>query len=475
MEKLKKKYGLWTGIAMVVGIVVGSGVFVKAGGVLETAGGDLKFSLLAWFVGGSVMIVSAFCFAIFATKVSKFNGVIDYVESVSNKRVGYHLAWVMTTLYYPIVASIVALIAGSYLFSLLGLNYGIASYQNLIVAFVLITFFAILNYLAPRLSSRFQVSATIIKLVPILVIAFIGLLASFILESDVGITNAFTVLGTRADGSAYPLQFGEAVKKTSFAYEGWVCATAINAELKDSKKNLPRALVGGTIAILIFYLLYYLSLSALLGNSATIMAGANAPLEAFTKFMGSFGSKIFIAFIIVSCLGTVNGVAISCCRGMYTMSCRGLGPAPKQFAKLNPKCQTSFLSSLFGYFMMCLLLLVWYAALNGFGLFKYLSSMDEIICAIIYAIYITMYVYIMRNFKELNPLKRYVLPTLAILGSLFFTLCGSGLYQLIFDGSAESLKAFGVFLILLAITSLPSLFFYRKEARNTVEIISEEV
>ena len=62
------------------------------------------------------------------------------------------------------------------------------------------------------------------------------------------------------------MNFGEAVKKTAFAYEGWVCATSINAELKNSKKNLSKALTFGTIAILLFYLIYYFSLSSFLGN-----------------------------------------------------------------------------------------------------------------------------------------------------------------------------------------------------------------
>ena len=72
MQEVKKQYGLWTGIAMVVGIVIGSGVFLKAGGVLQLSGGDLKISLLAWLIGGIIMIASGFCFAVFATKNSKF-------------------------------------------------------------------------------------------------------------------------------------------------------------------------------------------------------------------------------------------------------------------------------------------------------------------------------------------------------------------------------------------------------------------
>lgn len=463
MEKVKKQYGLWTGIAMVVGIVIGSGVFIKAGGVLELSGGDLKISLLAWLIGGIIMIASGFCFAIFATKVTKYNGVVDYVEVSTNKKIGYGMAWLMTNFYYPIIASVVALFAGNYFFKMLGLDYSIVEWQNFLFAFCVLTICVIVNYLSPMLSAKFQVSATIIKLIPILIIAVVGIIVSlFQTGIDGGIISALT---NKADG--YVLNFGDAVKKTAFAYEGWVCATAINAELKDSNKNLPKALVIGTVAILAFYIIYYLSLSAILGNGGTIEADANAPIEVFSIILGKAGQVIFSLLIMISCLGTVNGVSISCCRGMYTMSCRGQGIAPEKFSKLGKNQSVSLLSCLYGYVMMVVMLGVWYLAMHGVWLFKYLGSMDEIVCAIIYAVYIAMYVYMMKNFTDLNVVQRFVLPIIAILGSIFFTLCGTGLFQLITKGEVESLKAFGVFMIFFVILMFPCLFFYRKEKEVT--------
>ena len=443
MTEIKKQYGIWTGIAMVVGIVIGSGVFLKAGGVLKLAGGNLKLSILAWFIGGLIMITSSFCFAVFATKVTKYNGVVDYVEVASNEKIGYSLAWMITSFYYPIVASIVALFAGSYFFKMIGLNIGLTDWQNFLFAFGIITLVVIMNYLSPIIASRFQISATVVKLIPILLIAIGGLFASLIVGNDYGIINAF-----KNNAEGYELNFGEAVKKTAFAYEGWVCATAINAELKDSKKNLPKALVGGTIAILVFYIVYYVSLSAILGNEANIIQDEKAPIVAFQKMFGTIGGSIFTFFIMISCLGTVNGVTMGCCRGMYTMSCRGQGIAPEKFSKIGKNKNISFLSCIYGYGCILLMLLVWYLAMHNVWIFGHLGSMDEIICAIIYAIYITMYIFIMKNFKELNVVKRFILPGLAIIGSLFFTICGTGLYQLITTGKTNSLIDFLVFLVL---------------------------
>ena len=461
MTEIKKQYGIWTGIAMVVGIVIGSGVFLKAGGVLKLAGGNLKLSILAWFIGGLIMITSSFCFAVFATKVTKYNGVVDYVEVASNEKIGYSLAWMITSFYYPIVASIVALFAGSYFFKMIGLNIGLTDWQNFLFAFGIITLVVIMNYLSPIIASRFQISATVVKLIPILLIAIGGLFASLIVGNDYGIINAF-----KNNAEGYELNFGEAVKKTAFAYEGWVCATAINAELKDSKKNLPKALVGGTIAILVFYIVYYVSLSAILGNEANIIQDEKAPIVAFQKMFGTIGGSIFTFFIMISCLGTVNGVTMGCCRGMYTMSCRGQGIAPEKFSKIGKNKNISFLSCIYGYGCILLMLLVWYRAMQNVWIFGHLGSMDEIICAIIYAIYITMYIFIMKNFKELNVVKRFILPGLAIIGSLFFTICGTGLYQLITTGKTNSLIDFLVFLVLFIILMLPSLFFYHKGGKK---------
>ena len=92
-EGLEKRYGLLTAIAMVVGIVIGSGVFFKAEKVLVATGGDLPTGLLAWFLGGMVMVICAYNFAIMATKHEKVSGVVDYAEAMLARaaRLGYSL------------------------------------------------------------------------------------------------------------------------------------------------------------------------------------------------------------------------------------------------------------------------------------------------------------------------------------------------------------------------------------------------
>ena len=188
--------------------------------------------------------------------------------------------------------------------------------------------------------------------------------------------------------------------------------------------------------------------------------------------MGNVGGKVFTAFIMISCLGTVNGVSISCCRGMYTMSCRGQGICPEKFSKLRKNESVSFLSCLYGFCCMILMLGVWYLAMHEISIFKHLGSMDEIVCAIIYGVYITMYIYIIKNFKDCNIFERYVLPIIAIIGSIFFVLCGTGLFQYITTGKTDSLISFGVFMLLFVVLMTPCLFFYNE--KKNIEINTSE-
>ena len=470
MEKVKKQYGLWTGIAMVVGIVIGSGVFFKSDDVLQVSNGDLRISILAWLVGGIIMIASGFCFAVYANKIQKFNGVVDYVEEATNKKIGYGLAWLITTFYYPIIASIVALIAGTYFFSLFGYEFAPGDFRVIIFAFIVLTLFAALNYLSPLIGAKFQVSSTVIKLIPILFIAIAGIIASLVTNSDAGIFGAFTNVANQSDITnekiSLSMNFGAAVKATAFAYEGWVCATAINAELKNPKKDLPKALTFGTIAILIFYIIYFISLSSFLGNTTVLNEADKAASNVFEQIMGVAGKIIFTSFILISCLGTVNGVIISCCRGMYTMSCRGQGICPEKFSKLGKNQSVSLLSCIFGYCCTILMLVVWSLAQNKVWIFSYLTTMDEIICALIYGVYITMYIYMIRHFKEENIFKRYIMPIVAIIGSIFFVICATGLFQFFDTGETNSLISFAIFMGLFVILMFPCIFFYREKSEE---------
>ena len=103
---------------MVVGIVIGSGVFFKAQDILNYTDGNMIFGTLAWIIGGIVMIICAFNFANFATKYEKVNGVVDYAEAIVGKKYAYMTGWFLSTIYFPAMTSVLAWVSARYSFTL---------------------------------------------------------------------------------------------------------------------------------------------------------------------------------------------------------------------------------------------------------------------------------------------------------------------------------------------------------------------
>ena len=133
MEKqLNRRYGLFTAVGMVAGIVIGSGVFFKAQDILTKTGGNMPLGILAWLITGVLLIACAAQFAVMATKYEKVSGVVDYAEATCGKTYGYHLAWFMVNIYYPAMTGVLAWVSARYFGVLFG--WGAASAEVLVMA-----------------------------------------------------------------------------------------------------------------------------------------------------------------------------------------------------------------------------------------------------------------------------------------------------------------------------------------------------
>lgn len=407
MEGLQKKYGIWTATAMVIGIVIGSGVFFKADDVLAAAGGNLNIAMLAWLVGGAIMVVTASVFASIASRIEKVNGLVDYFEEAYGQKAGYLVAWFMTFIYYPTLVAVLAWVSANYTITLMGAEKGVWG-----LAFVYMVFFFLLNILSPVLAGRWQVSATVIKLIPLALVAVFGIISG--LSSGITVSN-FAHSAAQIAGSGGGLAV--ATLSTAFAYEGWIIATSINAELKDAKRTLPRALFFGSTAVVVIYMLYYLGISGVLTNDEVLAAGNDAPVQVVAKVFGTIGGTLLTVFVIISCLGTLNGLIMGSARGMYSIACRNLGPAPAFFKRVDARFDSTLPSAVLGFGLSCIWLMVWYGNFHGWwGKFMDIS---ELPIAFLYVIYISLYIWVMRSFSDLSVFGRFLLPLLAGCGSLY--------------------------------------------------------
>ncbi len=426
MADLQKKYGFWTAAAMVVGIVIGSGVFFKADDVLRAAGGSLPVAILAWCIGGAIMVVTAYVFSLVANRMDKVNGVSDYFESAYGKNVSYLVGWFMAIVYYPTLVAVLAWVSANY-------TVGLLNVQHLLwpMAMVYLVLFFVLNILSPVLAGKWQVSATVIKLVPLALVAVVGTVSGLMSGQTF---QSFSVSAQNVSGEVGGLAV--ATLATAFAYEGWILATSISGELRDSKKNLPRALVLGTIAVAGIYIFYYLGISGVLSNDELLVAGDTAPAKVISMIFGNAAGTLLTVFVIVSCLGTLNGLVMASCRGLYVLAYNGQGPKPELFARVNVTTNSTVSSAIAGLVMSSMWMVVWYGNFKGWwGGFMDIS---ELPIAFLYVCYIAIYVWVIRSFNELGFFSRYIAPLCAGTGSLY-----------IIWGASQK-EFFGLFMMILA-------------------------
>ncbi len=458
-KELKKQYNLLTAMCMVVGTVIGSGVFFKAQSILKQTNGDMPMGILAWLVGGLVMLFCILAFSVMAQKYEKVNGVIDYAEATVGSRYAYLVGWFITAIYGPTQASVLAWLSAKYfLIFVCSVNPdlqltipfaeggAVNGPETLCVAgFILIAVYT-MNSLSSKIAGKFQVSATFIKLIPLLLMGVFGIVYG--LTHTIG-NEPITILEANFSTASgdFSTLFGSVIA-AAFAYEGWIMTTSINAELKNAKRNLPIALVGGALIIITVYIIYYIGVAG--GATAQDLQTKGATV-AFTNVFGNVFGNVLNLFVAISCLGTLNGLLLGSIRGMFSLAVRGYGPFPRIFRSVDKATQMPVNSAVIGLFIISLWLLFYYGANltpNGwFGYFNFDSS--ELPVVTLYALYIPIFIMFMIKEKNLSPIKRFLLPLMGIAGSVFMVFAAIYAYGYLFYIEA---KENGVF-------SCPILFY----------------
>ena len=427
-NKLERKYGLFTAICMVVGIVIGSGVFFKAQTILTKTGGNMPLGIIAWLIGGAIMLVCLLTFSFMGQKYERVNGLVDYAEATVGSKYGYYMGWFVSTIYYPALTSALGWLSARYtLVFITSVNPDFpltipAAEGGCIIGpeCMALTFFYLaaayaVNALSPRIAGKLQTSTTVIKLIPLGLMAVVGVIYGL---TSGTLTENFVTTAQVSDISSSPLF--TAVCATSFAYEGWIIATSINSELKDSKRNLPKALLIGGIVIVAVYIFYYLGVAGGATNQELIDLGATI---AFTNIFGNVLGNILNLFIAISCIGTMNGLMLGCCRGMYALAARGQGPMPETFSQVDKCTNMPNNSTIFALIVTAAWFLYFYLsnlACTWTGVFVFDST--EIPIITLYLMYIPMFVQWIRKENDLSPVRRYVFPILAICGALFMVV-----------------------------------------------------
>lgn len=408
MQKLTKKYGFFTAISMVIGIVIGSGVFYKSQEILITVGGNMPLGIIAWITGGAVMISCSATFAVMASMFEGVGGAADYAELCCSDRYAYYFSWFLATILYPSLASVLSWVSARYTGALFGWDSSSGSVMLLSGLFLIFSY--IINVISPKLAGVLQISTTVIKLIPLVLMAVVGTVYGVISEN----------IGTEAlirMGDADRLSVFSAIVATAFAYEGWIVATSINTELREAKQDLPRALTVGGAIIAAVYALYYIGLSGALDTSELMKHGATA---AFISLFGRGFGAVLNVFVAISCIGTLNGLTMATVRGYYVSAGRLKSKIKEPLVDVDKYTNIPNHSAILGLMTSALWLLYFYGANVGggwFGLFNFDSSELPVITT--YALYIPIFIGFIRRFGREDIKRGVILPVLSLISSGF--------------------------------------------------------
>lgn len=321
-----KKLSLITAISVVIGCVIGSGVFVKPGRVLLAAG-SANGALLAWTLGGLISLAGGLTLAEIASRSPKTGGIYVYMEEIFGKLWGFLAGWVQAIIYGPALMSALSLYFASLFLQFIEIeNKAMVKPVALIVLFLLVTVTAI----STHLGALIQNLSTFIKLIPIAVLGIAGLIMGS--ESWVGLS--LTSSATPAAG------MGVAILATLWAYDGSVQVANLAGEIENPVKNLPRAIIIGLITIMAAYLLVNISLFSVVPIDKIAELNEKTAAVAAQTLFGSFGAKALSLGILISIFGCLNGNILTLTRVPYAMATRGAFPMAQFFGSLNPKTQT---------------------------------------------------------------------------------------------------------------------------------------
>lgn len=338
---LKKNIGFAVATSLVVGTVIGSGIFMKPG-VVISATGNSTLALWAWVIGGIITLASGLTIAEVSVRIPKTGGLYAYIEEVYGKMWGFLCGWVQTLIYGPAIMGALSLYFGSLVAGI----FDLAESSHIIIGIVTLLFLAFMNLLGTQYGGLIQTVSTIGKLIPIVLIATFG-----IFQGDIQILNMDS-------GDSRSFSMGAAVLATLWAYDGWMNVGYMAGEMKNPSKTLPTAIITGIGVVILSYITVNIAMLHVLPASRIVELGPNAASTAASILFGDIGGNILTIGILISIFGCLNGKILTFPRIPFAMAENGLLPASKTLAKIHPKYQTPVMATILQLVIAVILMLL---------------------------------------------------------------------------------------------------------------------
>jgi APA family basic amino acid/polyamine antiporter len=448
MEQQRREYGLFTTIAMIVGIVIGSGIFFKSDDMLGYTNGNVGLAVLVFCIAAFTIVFGCLSFSQLAALTDKPGGVITYANEFVGKRWASMFGWFQVFIYYPTLTVLISWVVGIYVSLTMG--WAMDFWRFCVIGLVWFAICFLYNILSAKIGGIFQEASVIIKLIPLFAIAVGGLIFG---DPIAAIQNP----SPEAIQATKTLGWAAAIGPIAFSFDGWVVSTAVAHEVKNSRRNVPRALVAAPLFVLAAYLMYFLGITGYLGVEQVMEMGDTAVAVAATNLIGPTFAGIIYVFVTISVMGTVNGVILGYIRLPYSLALRNAIPFSNSLKQIHPKLNMPVNSAFFA-IAICGVWWVIHYLQNKYSLLIN-GDIAEIAIAMSYLLYIILYYQVFRLWREGKVKSVWygvVFPIFATLGSLF----------VLFGGLSN--PQFIIFVIICMIAILGG-YLYGKNAYNDVK------
>lgn len=323
-DALPRQLGFWPTMALVIGIIIGSGIFrVPA----EVAGnvGSVAGVAAVWVLGGIITLCGALSLAELAAAFPSSGGVYVYLREAYGPGVAFLFGWTVLFL-LPAGQASVALVFAEYLGTMLHLSSGGVR----LVAAGMLVVVAIAGYRSVRGAGAIVSAATAAKVAALVALV----LAAFLLGH--GGTGAFGH-GAPAAAGAHWGGLGIGLVGALWAYNGLQDSVAMAGEVRDAQRTFPRALIAGTAVVIVVYLLANAAYLWVLPWD-TLRGSPLVASEVMVRLVGPIGASLVAVAVMISTFGATNAILLGCPRVFYAMAKDGLLFAP--LARVHPRFAT---------------------------------------------------------------------------------------------------------------------------------------
>lgn len=321
--KLEAKMSLLNGVTVIVGSVIGSGIFISPKGVLENTG-SVNLSLIVWLLAGLFSMVGAYCYAELGCMIKKSGADYAYIMDTFGRFWAFMRLWIECMIVRPCSQTVVAMTFSTYVLQPFYPSCKPPDDGVVLLAAFGICLLTFVNCYSVRGATFVQDIFTYAKLAALVMIIITGFVAL-----GRGQVQHFTWYNTETDVTKIALSFYSGL----FAFNGWNYLNFITEELKDPVKNLPRAIAISIILVTLVYLLTNVAFFSTLSPQALLASEAVA--VSFAEIHYGHFSWIIPVFVAMSTFGGLNGILLTSSRLFFVGAREGQMPQILTMIQVN--------------------------------------------------------------------------------------------------------------------------------------------